>query len=82
MQIFIELLAGFFVLLFPGKKIVLESKSFLGNFFSKITLVVKMSEFHFLCVFMQILIFDHLLILFGFNVYFLSGFLHGLSIKT
>lgn len=82
MQIFIELLTCFFVLLFPGEEIGLKSKTFLSNFFSEITLIIEMPEFHFLCMFMQILIFDHLLILFGLNVYFLSGLSHSFSVKT
>lgn len=73
MQVVVELLGGLLVLLLPGFDVLLESHAFLRDFLPEIALVVEILFSHLVAVFLQVLVFDHVLVLFGLLVDLAQG---------
>lgn len=68
MDMFICFGLFFFIFFLPGFYIVFESECFFCNGFSELTLVIKILYLHLFSMLFQILIFNHVLILFSCNM--------------
>ena len=81
-QVIVELMLRFLVLLFPCFNVLLQSESLLTDTFAEIALVVEMLLFHWLSVLAEILVFDRLLVLLGVDVHLATSGCEILSIQS